>query len=175
MGKSDRDYRRRFDALVRFVSQMQLALRPSSRLDCTLCEYADHRLFDCEQSEFGEKLRAALQALKPELVGHHLRLVPRFLRSLRGWRRVAPGKSRHALPEAVSFAIAGVMEVRGQPDFALFERTLFSTYLRPSAALRLATLDVLSPPPAVADMGLHAVLVVSPEEREILQKPTVST
>ena len=62
------------------------------------------------------------------------------------------------------------MEARGQPEFALFQRTLFSTYLRPSAVLRLATLDVLSPPPSVAGMWLHAVLVVSPEEREIATK-----
>ena len=53
---------------------------------------------------------------------------------------------------------------------ALFQRTMFSTYLRPSALMGMMTLDVLSPPPAVADLGLHANLIVSPEEREVATK-----
>ena len=66
-------------------------------------------------SEHGEKLRASLQALQPEWVGHHLSKVPRFVRSLRGWTRAAPGRSLNAIPEAVSFAIAGIMMRRDHP------------------------------------------------------------
>ena len=42
LGKSEKDYRRRFEALIGFASQMQLELRPADRLDSTLCEYSDH-------------------------------------------------------------------------------------------------------------------------------------
>ena len=59
---------------------------------------------------------------------------------------------------------------RKQTEFALFQRALFSTYLRPSALLGLKTQDVLSPPPAVAHLGLHANLIVSQEEREVATK-----
>ena len=130
LGRSERDYRRHLDTLVSFASRLRLEMHPASHLDSTLCEYCDHRYLDGEAAEHGEKLRASLAALQPECIGHQCAKVPRFMRSLRGWRRAVPGKSRTAIPEAVAYAISGIMIRRGQDEMALFNRALFSTYLR---------------------------------------------
>ena len=156
--------------MLDFASKLQLQLRPFPVLDGTMCEYVDFRFLDGEGSEHGEKLRASLMAMCPEWVGHQMCHVPRFMRSLRGWKRAAPGQSRTAIPESVCYAIAGVLLRRGHKEMSLFNRALFSTYLRPSALLGIMTLDVLDPPPVVAQMSLHPAIIVSPEEREARTK-----
>ena len=116
--------------------------------------------------EAGEKLKAALQALYPELLGPSLIHVPRFLRSLRGWRRMAPTRSRNAIPDLLMFAICAILLRRGHPEMALFNRALFSTYLRPSALLNVMCLDLLDAPSAVSDLAPYPAIIVAPEERE---------
>ena len=49
---------------------------------------------------------------------------------------------------------------------ALFNRALFSTYLRPSGLMAIMALDVLDAPPAVSHLKLCPALIVSPEEQE---------
>ena len=83
---------------------------------------------------------------------------------------MAPGMSRTASPEAVSFAVSGVMTRRGQSEYALFNRGLFSTYLRPSALLGIRTFDVPDVPHVVSHLPLAPALIVSPEEREARTK-----
>ena len=47
----------------------------------------------------------------------------------------------------------------------LFNATLLSTYLRPSALMNLMTGDLIDAPPASAQLGRNVVLLVSPQER----------
>ena len=49
---------------------------------------------------------------------------------------------------------------------ALFNRALFSTYLRPSGLMAIMTLDVIDAPPEVSHLKLCPALIVSPGERE---------
>ena len=93
LGKSEKDYRRRLDLLVSFASKERLELSPSSHLDNTMCEYCDLRFLDGEAAEHGEKFKAAVSALQPEWVRYQCWKTPRFLRSIRGWKRMAPGMS----------------------------------------------------------------------------------
>ena len=53
---------------------------------------------------------------------------------------------------------------------ALFNRALFSTYLRPSGLMASMTLDVLDAPPAVSHLKLCPALIVCLEEREARTK-----
>ena len=92
------------------------------------------------------------------------------MQSRRGWKRAAPGRSRTAIPEAAAYAISAVMIRRGQDEIALFNPSLFSTYLRPSGLMAIVTLDVLDAPPAVSHLKLCPALIVSPEEREARTK-----
>ena len=72
---------------------------------------------------------------------------------------MAPGMSRTAIPEAVSFAVSGVMLRRGQAEYALYNMGLFSTYLRPSALLGIRTFDVLDVPHVVSHLPLAPALI----------------
>ena len=162
LGRSERDYRLRLDTLVSFAPRLRLEMHPASHLDSTLCEYCDHRYLDGEVAAHGEKLRAFLSALQPEWIGHRCSKVPRFMRSLRGWKRAAPGRFQTPIPEAVSYAISGIMIRRGQDEMALFNRALFSTYLRPGGLMAIMTLDVLDAPPAVSYLKFCQALIVSP-------------
>ena len=56
MGRSEKDYRRRADRFFFFCSRMRFRLRPSQSLDNALCDF-----------EHGEKLKAGLNALYPEM------------------------------------------------------------------------------------------------------------
>ena len=90
-----------------------MRLRPSNVLDASLCEYADFQFVDGEGAEHGEKLKASLVALYPELLGPNLLHTPRFQRSLRGWRKMAPTRSRNAILESLCFTISAILDRRG--------------------------------------------------------------
>ena len=60
-------------------------------LSCSNAE--GHICLDGEAAQHGDKLKAAIAALQPEWVGRQCWKVPRFLRFLRGWKRMAPGLS----------------------------------------------------------------------------------
>ena len=147
-----------------------MEMHPASHLDSTLCAYCDHRYLDGEAAELGEKLRASLAAFQPEWIGHQCARVPRFMQSLRGLEVRSTRKSRTAIPEAVAYAISGIMIRRGQDEMALFNRALFSTYLRPSGLMAIVTLDVPDAPPAVSHLKLCPALIVSLEERKARTK-----
>ena len=63
------------------------------------------------------------------------------------------------------FATCAILHRRGFPEMSLFNRTLFSTYMRPSALLLVACLDLLDAPAAVSGMAPYPALLVAPEER----------
>ena len=126
----------------------------------------DRATLDREGAEHGEKLKASLVALYPELLGPNLLHTPRFQMSLRRWRKMAPTRSRNAIPESLCFAISAILDRRRLREYSLYNRTLLSTYLRPSALLLVMTLDVLAAPLAIAELAPFSAIIVAPEDRE---------
>ena len=55
--------------------------------------------------------------------------LPRFKRSLKGWRRLAPVQTRLPMIEFVKGAISGLLFWAGKKDMALCNETTFYTYL----------------------------------------------
>ena len=165
MGKSEKDYVRRVSMLWAFMARWNLERAPIAALDAALSDYADHAYLHGETSEHGDKLKAALSAVCPNLMPPGPNLFPLFNRALKGWRRASPTFSRTGHPEAVSYAICAVLFKRGLPSMALFVAALLSTYIRPSALMNLALGDLVDPPPAEAQLGKHYVLLLAPQER----------
>lgn len=74
----------------------------------------------------------------------HMKL-PRAWRSLRGWRKLVPARSRLAYPLAVWLAMSWRMVVRGQLQMAVFNLLQVSTYHRPGTLLKLRKLGLVRP------------------------------
>ena len=165
MGKSEKDYVKRVNMLWAYMARWNLARSPIGALDAALSDYADHAYLHGETSEHGDKLKAALSAVCPNLMPPGPNLFPLFNRALKGWRRASPTFSRTGHPEAVSYAICGVLFLRGLPAMALFNAALLSTYIRPSGLMNLALGDLVDPPPVEAQLGRHHVLLLAPQER----------
>ena len=152
--------------LFSFMARHQMPRSPPARLDAGLSDYADFAYLAGETSEHGDKLKASLAACHPQLMPPGPNLFPLFNRALKGWRKASPTFTRCGHPEGASFAICGVLFRRRLPAVALYNATLLSTYLRPSALMSLATVDVVDPPPVTTNMSCHFALLVSPQDRE---------
>ncbi|CAK0896451.1 unnamed protein product, partial [Prorocentrum cordatum] len=110
----------------------------------------------------GEKLIAALMMFLPDCHVRGWRPLPRASRALRGWRRLAPTKTRQPLPWAVCCAMA--MQVMAEatpgglpcgPEAALAWIMMVDTYLRPGEALRLMSAQILGPCGILAEVVVH--------------------
>ena len=66
-------------------------------IDDSLCRFMTRLWLQGEQSNMGYYLLAALLFFRPEFSKWGLRKVPRAWRSLRGWRRCTPPRSRRPL------------------------------------------------------------------------------
>ena len=82
---------------------------------------------------------------------------------MKGWRRVAPGRSRRPLPRPVVAAIAARLIARGQKAMAAWTMIGFGAYLRPSGNMSLQKVDLIKPEPG---MSAFWALLIYPEERE---------
>ena len=154
-----------------FMSRHGLPSQPPSLLDEALSDYADWAYLAGEKAEHGEKLKAALAALHPLMMPPGKLTHPLFDRAMRGWRRAAPTFARTGYPEGVSYAISGQLPLLGHRSRALFNVLCFSTYLRPSSAITLRTIDLVPPPPGGGNAAvLQWTLLVAPTERETATK-----
>ena len=84
MGKSGPDYRRRANMFWAFVTRHQLRIRPMEALDRALSDYSDFAYLAGESCEHGDKLKAALAALHPQLAQPGQTSLPHFGRTLKG-------------------------------------------------------------------------------------------
>ena len=166
MGKARVDYSRRVNVLLDFMARHRLAMKPPEALDCALADYCDFAYLAGENAEHGDKLKAALSALLPRFVPPGATALPRFARTLKGWRKAAPSFSRQGHPEGCTFAVCGVLFRRQVPAMALYLATMLSTYLRPSACFQLLTGDLVDPPPVQSGLANFFSLLLSPQERE---------
>ncbi len=152
--------------LFNFMPRHHVPKSPPARLDAGLSDYADFAYLAGETSAHGDKHQATLAADYPQQMPPGPNLFPLFDRALKGWRKASPTFTRCGHPEGVSFAICGVLFRRRVPAMALYNATLLSTYLRPSALMALATADVVDPSPATTSMSCHFAPLVSPQDRE---------
>ncbi len=170
MGGSEPDYRRRLDMLWAFMARFRLERKPIAALDAAMSDYADFAYLAGETCEHGDKLKAAMSAIHPQLLPPGPNLLPLFNRALKGCRKASPTYSRVGHPEGATYAICAILFKRGVPAMALFNAALLSTYVRPSALVTLATADVVDPPPASTNMSAFHALLLAPQERQARTK-----
>ena len=110
----------------------------------------------------GEKTVAGFTANFLEYGRLGRRKLPRVLRALRGWRRLAPGRPRKPPPWPVVAAIATRLLTRGRLDMCAWGLSAFQTYLRPKEVVGWQRQD-----PIVPVLGITGrwSITVGPEER----------
>ena len=167
---TERDYRVKYEQFTKWCVQMGLALDTAEQIDLALVDFMDELYLQGAQCDMGEKTVAAarfhnLQVMKKG----GMEPLPRSMRALKGFRKIAPVGSRFGMPwEWTAGLIASLMYLQ-MPQTALLVALLFDTYLRPGEGVALQVQDVVAPVPLATGMSKAAV-IVCPQERAKLSK-----
>ena len=154
-------YNRLLSAFMIFCGLTSLVM-PAHMLDARIVQFFDYLYLEGRAASSGEKLIAAVMMFLPDYHARGRLPLPRAGRALRGWRRLAPTKTRRPLPWAVCCAVA--MQIMAEatvaclpygPEAALLWIVMVDTYLRPGEALRLMAAQVLGPCGILADVVIH--------------------
>ena len=137
-----RDELRRWLTFSRFEDLNRVS---NEAIDESLVRFFERDFFLGEQAHRGAKVLAALMHAEPRFGRRGDRRVPRAWRALKGWRRLAPGRSRRPEPLCFWAGMANEMVKKGESRMALFLLLSVSTYLRPSSMLALGPDSFLAP------------------------------
>lgn len=138
-----------------------MSISREEELDHALCTYADLLYLNGESNNSGQRLKAALEFIRPEAARRGELYLPRFKKALKGWRRMAPTQTRLPMLEFVKSAISGIMMSQGWFSMALFNELTFSTYARPGELHRAYAADVVKR----NNQYNYHVIVLGPLER----------
>lgn len=119
---------------------------PDAYLELFLLEFLDHLYLEGHESGAGNKLIAAVEKLNSSLSKEGRIRLPRVRAALKGYKRLAPSKSRSPAPQIWAAAVAGVLLRKDRPSMALMVMLMFSTYVRPSEAFSIRPDQILPPP-----------------------------
>ena len=166
-----RNYLMQLERFFAFAKRAGAELATHVHLDRALVDYCDDCYLDGKTVAVGHNLMAALECLHVDLLRNGVLPLPRFRRCLRGWRRLAPGRSRLPAPEEHALAVAGHLLSAGRRSMALLVLVSFSTYMRPGEARGLMAADLVQPVAAGPASMQQWVLVLCPWERGVPTKP----
>ena len=158
-GPQRRQYATYLRAFKDFCKEQGLAWLPLSP-DAVLADFCDELFLDVQSAAVGEKTIAAVEFYHIELKGKLLRAK----RALKGWRKLAPPKSRLPLPRPLAMGIAMIMLARGERDMALKLLLDFDCYLRPSEGMDLLGKHVIAPVPGTGIQFQKFGVVIRDEE-----------
>lgn len=154
-------YNQEFVNLQKFAACKRMSMGPA-HLDRVLNSYFNHLFLQGFPGHRGDKIMAAVMHRHPEFGRQGSLKLPHAWRSLKGWRRLAPGASRLAYPLAVWAAICCEMRRKDQLQMALFTMIGLSSYSRPGELLRCRVCDLVRPSPTITE---HWALLLNPEEK----------
>ena len=152
MERAGADYRRRLSMLWGFMARWRLKAKPPEALDKALTDYCDTAYLGGESCEHGDKLKAAMVSVHPDLMPPGIVMHPHFARTLKGWRRASPTWSRVGHPEGVTYSICAKLFGYMEPHMALSNAALCRTRVMPIALINMLRDDVIAPPPACAQL-----------------------
>ena len=134
-------------------------------VDQVLAECREELSFDGYGGGEASRLIAAWQDRFPEYGRQGMWSLPHAQRAAKGFRRLAPTRSRLPLPLAFACAIAMVALAEGEWLEAVAWLVMFVAYLRPSELLTLESQHIVPPPPRDLGAGVkHVSILVRPME-----------
>ena len=167
VGKKARiGYQKQLDKFMKFAHLEGLRLRTDIEVDSGLVDLFVESFLMGDQAYVGEKTMAAFQDKYPAFNKFGWRKTPRAHRALKGWRKLAPPRSRVPRALALWCAICAELCRKGLHQMAVYVLISVECYLRPSEGVRLRALDLVEP----ATFSEHWGLVICPEEMEVATK-----
>ncbi|CAK0865318.1 unnamed protein product [Prorocentrum cordatum] len=141
-------YTQELEAFLGFCDrQPRRALTSAGEMDEAVVDCMNHLFFEGHESAKGGQVMAGLMFRFPESSKQGEAKTPRAWRCLRGWRKLAPGRSRRAWPLALWRGLAWRMVARNALQMAVFLLAMVSGYFRPSHLLTLTRGGVIPPAP----------------------------
>jgi len=138
-------YEKRWLEIKDFMDQNGCDMKNQEQTDALLVTFFNQKYLEGEGSHYGDYTMATLMDHLPSYSRYGHMKLPRAWRSLRGWRKLVPARSRLAYPLAVWLAMSWRMVVRGQLQMAVFNLLQVSTYHRPGTLLKLRKLGLVRP------------------------------
>ncbi|CAK0906248.1 unnamed protein product, partial [Prorocentrum cordatum] len=136
------------------------AMPASAVLDVKLVEYMNKLFLEGVKSWRGEKRIAAMMFFHPDYGKSGGLYMPRALRTLKGWKRLSPSRSRKPLVFAIWAGIAVELARLGAPLAGVMVLIVVECYLRPGEMLGLTSNSFLPPCSHAVD---NWVLLLFPE------------
>lgn len=102
-------------------------------------------------SHRGDKILASVLHFNPKMGRLAHAQLPRAVRALKGWRRLAPGQSRKAWPLPVWAAVAHELVRQQQLPMALYMMLGLCSYPRPAELLAIRKMSLVPPTPQVTE------------------------
>ena len=165
-----KDYSRRLERFWDFVARFSLPTTRLEDLDVALVDHSDWLYLDGDSCDAGTKLKSAIEAFHVEYLRLGRLHLPRFNRTLKGWRKAAPTRVRKVLPEEPMYAVCGALLYGKKRDMALLTVLDYSAYLRPSEGLGLLAVDVVPEVAASSSRMNYVAVILAPIEREVSTK-----
>lgn len=151
----DKKSRVRYDSSLKsflaFVECEGLHLDSSKDWDSALVLFMNRRFFEGHQAYVGEVVICAVMDRLPEFSRGGNKALPRAWKSVKGWRRLTPGRSRRAWPWGLWAGMAAMMVKQNELMAAVLMLIAVSTYARPSELFALRRADLHPPTPGVSE------------------------
>ncbi|CAK9111555.1 unnamed protein product [Durusdinium trenchii] len=161
------NYTKRLDEFRSFLEEARLPHGRAAEMDAALVIYFNKKYLAGEGAYVGDYTMAALMDADPSFGRMGNQHLPRAWRSLKGWRRLCPARSRLAFPLPVWCAISWRMCQRGHVQKAIFNLIQVCTYHRPGALLQLRKMGLVRP---ASGITRHWAVVTSLTETSDVSK-----
>lgn len=138
-------YDSKWEEIQEMAKEAKVNIDDEKAVDQMLVSLFNKKFLSGEGSHYGDYVMAALMDRKPMYGKYGDHRLPRSWRSLKGWRKLCPSRSRLAYPLAVWCAVSWRMVCNGHLSKAIFNLIQLSTYHRPGALLKLRKLGLVKP------------------------------
>ena len=160
-------YAQEYRQFLVFSKKRRLQTVAATEMDAALTEYFNALFLQGHPAHRGNKVIASVMHHRPEFSRQGTCKLPHAWRALKGWRKLAPGSSRQAMPLSVWAAFACEMRRLGFLQMAVFTMLCLSSYSRPGELLRCRVRNLVRPTPTISEFWC---LLLIPEERQIPSK-----
>ena len=162
-----KDYANRLELLMEYVNAHALPFVTDTQVEQAIVEFLNQQYLRGRPAADGEKLVAAVVFSQPKYSRSGGQALARVWKCIRGWRIVAPPRSRDPEMLEVWCGIMYVLTAMEESAMALMIAVGLSCYFRPGEALGIQIQDVLRPHRSCA--GLMSIIIL-PRERTAVSK-----
>ena len=166
VGKAQREqYARYLSSFKDFCLECEQEWPPVDA-DWMLADFFDLMYLDGHSLAVGEKVIASVEFAFIHLKGK----LHRAKRALRGWRKLAPPKSRLPLPKPIAYGLAMIMLAQGKRSMALKLLLDFDLYLRPAEGMDILAEHVIKPVPGAGKQYQKYSVIIRDQELGVPDK-----